>query len=449
MTDAEWGPRRRPLPGDREADVAIVGGGYTGLWTALHLLRSDPTLRVVVLEASEVGFGASGRNGGWCSALIPMGLGGITARHGRDAAVRMQRAMFRTVDAVGADAAHEGIDCHFAKGGYLHLARAAPHLERLRQELEEWRAFGFGDQDARWLERDETAERVGATHVSGAVFTPHCAAIHPARLARGLGVAVERRGGVIHEDTRVTEIVPGRVVTPLGTVRADVVVRATEAFTPGLRGHRRVVAPVYSLMVATEPLPPDVLAAVGLANRETFNDARWTIIYGQRTADGRLAFGGRGAPYHYASRVRPKFDRDAQVHRAVAATLVEMFPALAGVAITHEWGGAVAAARDWWSSVGFDRSTGLAWGGGYVGDGVSATHLAGRTLAALITVDDPDGLHDLPWVDHRSRRWEPEPLRWLGISTMVRLTEAADRKEGRTGRPDRWRGALLERLTGG
>jgi glycine/D-amino acid oxidase-like deaminating enzyme len=449
IEDDEWGPSRPALPGDADADVAVVGGGYTGLWTALSLLTIDPHLRVIVVDAHEVGFGASGRNGGWCSALLPMGLGAVRASHGTDAAVRLQRAMFATVDEVGRVAATEGIDCHFAKGGYVHLARSPVQAERLRHELRDWREFGFGDDDQRWLTASEAGARVGASHVEGGVYTPHCAAIHPARLVRGLARAVERRGGVIHEHTEASEIRQGLVVTTSGRVRAEVVVRATEAFTPSLRGHRRTLAPIYSLMVATEPLPATVFDEIGLAERETFNDARRMIVYGQRTADDRIAFGGRGAPYHFASAVRPRFDHDETIHRRLAASLVEMFPALAGAAITHRWGGAVAAPRDWWCSVGLDRATGLAWAGGYVGDGVATTNLAGRTLAALITGVDPDGLASLPWVGHHSRRWEPEPLRWLGISSIVRLPEAVDRYEARTGRAERWRSAILDRLTGG
>jgi glycine/D-amino acid oxidase-like deaminating enzyme len=438
---------RVPLPGSTEADVVIVGAGYTGLWTAYYLAEADPSLRIVVIEAERVGFGASGRNGGWCSALLPMGLGGVTAVHGRDAAIRLQRAMFDTVDEVGRVAAAEGIECHFAKGGYLQLARSDAQMQRIRDDLDELRSFGFGEDDHVWLSADEARQRLNATSVEGAAFTPHCAAIHPARLARGLAHAVERRGVTVHEQTRATEILPGRVITDRGTVSARFVVRATEAFTPGLKGHRRDVAPIYSLMVATEPLPESFFDEIGLRHRETFNDGRRMIVYGQRTADNRLAFGGRGAPYHFGSRVRPEFDTNDAVHDGLGETLRDLFPSLGTAAITHRWGGAVAAPRDWWCSVGLDRSTGIAWAGGYVGDGVSTTNLSGRTLSDLITGAKSD-LTALAWVDHRSRRWEPEPLRWIGINSMVRLPVGADAYETRTGKPERWRSAIVGRLTG-
>ena len=352
---------RAPLPGDRETDVAIVGAGFTGLWTALYLRRLDPSLRVTLVEAEVAGFGASGRNGGWCSALLPMGLSSMAGSAGRDAAIAMQQAMFATVDEVGRAATEEGIDCHYAKGGYLHLATNPAHTGRLREELEEARRFGLGEDDLRWLDRAEAADRLRAAGVLGALYTPHCAAIHPARLARGLATAVERHGAVLHEATRATAIEPGRVRTDRGTLTADVVVRATEGYTPTLDGQRRTVVPLYSLMIATEPLPDATWDEIGLRHRETFNDARHLIIYGQRTADGRFAFGGRGAPYHFGSAVKPEFDHDRATHEAIARTLRTLFPAIDGAAVTHEWGGplGVAAGLDVLRGVGPGAGPGL------------------------------------------------------------------------------------------
>jgi glycine/D-amino acid oxidase-like deaminating enzyme len=439
--------RRPPLPGDLDVDVAIVGAGYTGLWTAYYLRRRDPTLRVVVLESELAGFGASGRNGGWCSALLPMGLDAMAATHGRDGATRMQRAMNATVDEVGAVAAREGIECHFAKGGTMRAARNPAHVDRLRAEITELHEHGFDETDVRWLDRDEAQRMIAVTNPHGAMFTPHCAAIHPARLVRGLARTVEALGAPVHEGTRVTRLEPRRVTTDHGVVRAEHVVRATEGFTPTLPGLRRQVIPIYSLMIATEPLPDSFWDSVGWAERQTFSDARRLIIYGQRTADGRIAFGGRGAPYHFGSAVRPEFDRDPRVHEALHRTLLDIFPQLGDAAVTHRWGGPVGVPRDWYCSVGLDRDTGLAWAGGYVGDGVATTNLAGRTLCDLITGEQTD-LTSLPWVDHRSRRWEPEPLRWLGINAMVRMPMGADRYESEHQRPERWRSAVLRRVTG-
>jgi glycine/D-amino acid oxidase-like deaminating enzyme len=423
-----------PLPGDTQADVAIVGAGFTGLWTAYYLARRDPSLRIVVCEREIAGFGASGRNGGWCSALFPASLAKLTRMASREAAVAMQRAMHATVDEVGAVAAAEGIDCHWAKGGTVMLARSPAQLDRAKSEVAEAREFGFGHEDLRLLGAAEARELAGATGVLGGTYTPHCAAIHPARLARGLLEVVRQAGVSVYERTPVLSIEPGQLVTASGTVRARHVVRATEGYTPGLPGYRRAVAPVYSLMIATEPLPPAVWQEIGLAGRPTFNDLRHLIIYGQRTADDRFAFGGRGAPYHLGSSVRPDYDQVPGVFAALRRTLAELFPALGEARVTHHWGGPIGIPRDWCASVGLDRSTGIGWAGGYVGDGVSTTNLSGRTLADLITGTDSE-LTRLPWVGHRSPDWEPEPLRWLGLNAGLQVMSLADRQEARTGRP--------------
>jgi len=436
-----------PLPGDLDVDVAIAGAGFTGLWTAYYLAGAQPDLRIAVCEKQIAGFGASGRNGGWCSALFPASLAKLTRMAGRDAAVAMHREMQRCVDEVGRVVAEEGIDCHWAKGGTVHLARSVTQLERARDEIAEAREFGFGEDDLRLLSAAEAREVAMATDVMGATYTPHCAAIHPARLARGLAEVVRRRGVAVHEATPVTEIAPGRLRTPLGTVRAQYVIRATEGYTPRLPGLERAIAPVYSLMIATEPLPEEAWDQIGLAGRPTFGDHRHMVIYGQRTADGRLAFGGRGAPYHLGSAIRPDFDRVPAVFGMLRHTLTDLFPVIADAKVTHTWGGPLGIARDWCASAGLDPATGLGWAGGYVGDGVSTTNLAGRTLADLILGTDSD-LTRLPWVNHRSRRWEPEPLRWLGVNTGRHIMSLADRREPRTGRQSR-AAQVFDRFMGG
>ena len=439
---------RPALTGDTDADVAVVGGGMTGLWTALHLKEAAPDCRIVVLEAEVCGFGASGRNGGWCSALFPASLPALEAIAGRDAAVAQWRAMVDTVTAVGADLDRLGIDAGFAHGGTVTVATSRAHVDRLRHEVDVHRHYGFGPEDLHWCEPSEVTEHVRTPVVHGGTFTPHCAAVDPARLVRGLARAAEAAGVVVNEQSRVREIGQGRVRCDGGTVRATTVLRCTEGWTPSLPGAEREVVPLYSLMVATEPLADDVWAQIGLDRRPTFSDGRHLLIYAQRTADGRLAFGGRGAPYHWGSTVRDAFDRDTRVHDQLVRTLHELFPATRDAAITHRWGGPLAVPRDWCASVRLDRATGLGSAGGYVGDGVATTHLAGRTLADLVLGHDSD-LVRLPWVDHVSRAWEPEPLRWLGINGGGVVAAAADRREARTGRPSTGWGRVLGLLTGG
>ena len=437
---------RASLCGPLDADVVIVGAGFTGLWTAYYLKKADPHLRVAVLEREIAGFGASGRNGGWCHTTFPGSREAAARRCGRQTVVDQQRALHATVYEIARVVGEEGIDADFVLGGQLDLALTPVQLLRLRAAVADERAWGFGEEDYRVLGVAEMRERIRVAGCLGAGFTPHGAAVDPARLARGLAEAVERLGVPIYERTPVTRIEPHLAATPLGDVRAEVVVRATEAFTPELPGCERLVVPIYSLMVATEPLPEAFWQEAGWAGREVFGDFRFLIFYAMHTADGRIAIGGRGAPYHYGSRLSEAFERDDGVRRHLRTLLGEHFPALRDVAVTHHWGGAIAAARDWYASVGLDRGSGLAWAGAYVGDGVATTNLAGRTLRDLILERESD-LVRLPWVGHRSRAWEPEPLRWLGVNAALRAMASADDAEVRGGRPSR-RATLVKRLIG-
>jgi glycine/D-amino acid oxidase-like deaminating enzyme len=434
---------RDPL--DRaQADVVIVGGGYTGLWTAYYLATLDPALDIVVIEREKVGFGASGRNGGWCVGELAAGLDALTAASDRERALRLARAMFDAVDEVGRVCDGEGIECGYAKGGTVRVARNRAQLARQHEEVAHHLAAGLTEDDVRLLDREEATARLAASDVVGGLLFAQSAALHPAQLVHGLAAAVERRGVTIAERTTVTAIEPGRVTTDHGTIRASTVVRATEGYTASLRGEARTLAPLYSLMVATEPLPEATWDRVGLAQRETFADDRHLVIYGQRTADGRIAFGGRGAPYGFASRVDAAIETSSRRHELIEATLRELLPGLGDVRITHRWGGVLGVPRDWFPSVAHDPATGLAHAGGYVGEGVAAANLAGRTLADLIVGVDSERT-DLPWVGHRSRRWEPEPLRWLGINGALRVMSSADGAEERSGVPSR-RARLLWRV---
>ena len=430
---------RPALDGDQNVDVAIVGAGYTGLWTAYHLLRLDPSLRVLVLERDVAGYGASGRNGGWALGEYSISPMDWAARSTPEAAVRQMRGLYASIDDIGRVAEAEGIDCHYAAGGWIDMARSAPQVDRITEELRARHALGLTEDDVRWVDADEARSICNATEVRGGWFNRHVAAIHPARLVRGLAETVERLGGTIFEQTAVSAIYPAgrgsaaRLETDRGTVMADVVVRATEGYSRDLTGHRRTVVPLYSMMVATEPLSDVVWDEIGLAGRSTFGDARNLIIYGQRTADGRIAIGGRGAPYVFGSGVTSTTGVHHPIHDAIEASLKQLFPVLNGVAITHRWGGVMGVTRDWTPSVGFDRDTGIAWGCGYVGDGVATAKLAGHTIAELVTGTESERT-DLPWIGHVARRWEPEPLRWLGINAGLWMAAGADRAEARTGR---------------
>jgi glycine/D-amino acid oxidase-like deaminating enzyme len=435
---------RPALDGDQQVDVAIVGAGYTGLWTAYYLKLHDPGIRIAILESEIAGFGASGRNGGWCLGLLAGMENHLANPARREGGIRLQRAMFAAVDEVATVCEKEAIDCHYQKGGTVTFASVSAHLDALRSDLESWRELGFGEEDFRWLDPDESAARVNARSNLGGILLTHCAAIHPTRLARGLAERVEKMGVAIYERSPVESIDSGSVLARGGRVRADVVVRAAEGYTRSIRGHKRALLPLHSMMIATEPLPESTWSEIGLAKRETFSDPRRMVIYGQRTADDRIAFGCRGA-YYFGSDTHDRFPANEPAFEEVHRTLESLFPVLAGHPISHRWGGPLGAPRDWIPSVGLDRDRRLAWAGGYVGEGVAATNLGARCLADLILGRDSD-LVTLPWVGHRSRRWEPEPIRWLGVSTVKRMGESLDAEELRERPPSAWKNAIFHRL---
>ncbi|WP_406393347.1 FAD-binding oxidoreductase [Streptomyces sp. NBC_00882] len=421
---------REPLGGDASADVVIVGGGYTGLWTAYYLKKAVPFLRITVLEQKFCGYGASGRNGGWLYNGIA-GRDRYAKLHGHEAAVRLQKAMNDTVDEAVRAVGEEGFDAGLHKGGVLEVARTPAQLARLRAFHEH--ELAYGEKDRELYGARETAERIRVADAVGSSWTPHGARVHPVRLVKGLAAAVEALGVTLHEQTPVTEIRPKHAVTPYGTVRAPYVLRCTEGFTAALKGQKRTWLPMNSSMIATEPLTDAQWAAIGWEGRQTLGDMAHAYMYAQRTADGRIALGGRGVPYRFGSRTDNDGRTQAATVEALREILVGFFPMLAGTRIAHAWSGVLGVPRDWCASVTLDRSTGIGWAGGYVGSGVATANLAARTLRDLVQQDSGQGgrteLTELPWVGHQVRRWEPEPLRWLGVQGMYATYRTADRRE--------------------
>jgi glycine/D-amino acid oxidase-like deaminating enzyme len=424
---------RAALEGECSADVVIVGGGYTGLWTAYYLKHHSPDLNIVVIEAEIAGFGASGRNGGWCSAYLS-GLGSCMDDPAtRTQAIELQRLMFDTVDEVGRVAAREDIDCHFSKSGHVAAAVNPSQLERDKEHVAWMKQFGFGEQDIRWLNPEELHQQVRIDGAQGGFFMSHCAAIHPARLARGLAEVLEKKGVTLFERSPVTHVNGGHVHTAAGQVRAETVLLATEGYTGSLSGIKRKLIPVHSTMIATEPLTETEIEATGLNHRCTWNNGKHLVTYGQLTADGRIAFGSRGN-YRYGARVQREFKGSDPVFQVVRQELAKLFPVLENKPITHAWGGPMGVSRTLRPAVCFDQTTRFGWAGGFFGDGVGATNLAGRTLADLVLNRDSRRSRTL-WVNppvekYLARRlWEPEPIRWLGVRARYGLMQWADRAE--------------------
>lgn len=435
---------RPPLDGDIAADVCIIGAGYTGLWTALSLADLAPDLRIVIVEARFAGYGASGRNGGWLTGGFAWNHARYAATGGAGGVRAMVRAMEGTVDAVVGFAGAEGIDADIRRTDELTVATTPAQVARMTAEVAHRR--GWGETRVTVIGAAEARRRIDIPGLRGAMVVAGVARVQPAKLARGLAAAAERRGVRIAEGTLARAIRPGRVETDRGTVSARVVLRATEGFTANLPGHHRDWLPLNSAQIATPPLPPGAWAKIGWEGHEIVGDFANDYCYCQRTREGRITVGARGVPYRFGSRTDDEGHPDAETIRRLTAILHRHFPAAADLGAAHAWCGVLGVPRDWCAAVGFDPATGMGYAGGYVGDGVSTSNLAGRTLADLVLGRDT-ALARLPWVNRKVRRWEPEPLRWLGVHGMYALLNAADRAERGGGPPSRL-AALGNWLTG-
>ena len=448
MRSIGYPERRAPLPGDLEVDVAVIGAGLTGLWSAYYLKRARPELDIAIVEREFAGFGASGRNGGWMSAEPAGQFRRYAATGGVDAARALQHEMFGAVRESVEVARAEGFAEDLAHDGLIHVATNAAQLGRARHHVHEMREQGWGADDVFELGPAELGDRVRVEGARGGYWTPHCARVHPAKYTRGLSRVVERMGVRIFEDTTALSVAPHRVVTDRGTVRAGHIVQALEGYTLSLAGNPRRLLPMNSSMVVTERLDESLLDAVGWRGAELVGDMAHSFSYMHRTQDGRIAIGGRGVPYNF----RSGFDRDGrtadQAVRQLGARLVELFPALRGTRLEHSWSGVLGVPRDWCAAVTHDPVSGVLTAGGYVGHGLSGTNLAARTVRDLVLGEDTE-LTRLPWVGRRARNWEIEPVRWVGATALYAAYRFADRREYRSDRPDTHPVARLASLVSG
>ncbi|WP_404289621.1 NAD(P)/FAD-dependent oxidoreductase [Glutamicibacter arilaitensis] len=421
---------RESLRGSHAFDVAIVGAGFTGLWTAYYLKKAAPGLRIAILEQRHIGYGASGRNGGWLTNTITGGREQYVESHGRRAVDDFQLAMNQTIDEVMRVCAVEKIDADILQGGEFEVAYNPAQEARLRAFVaaeKNWKHAGV-----QLLESAEAARKIKIAGTLAAAWHPHAARIQPAKLVSGLAQAVESMGVEIFENTKVNEIRSHQLDFEGGTVAADFIIRATEGFTAGLKGHKRLWLPMNSSMIATEPLDAAFWDEVNWKQGEVLGDFAHVYMYAQRTADDRIAIGGRGVPYRFGSRT----DLDGNTPEATVAGLRKilhgLFPQTKQAAIDHAWSGVLGVPRDWAATVGMDPRTGIGWAGGYVGTGVATTNLAGRTLRDLV-LGQETALTNLPWVNHKARQWEPEPLRWMATKGLYAAYGLADRGEAKGG----------------
>lgn len=438
---------RPPLPGDTEADICIVGAGYTGLWTAYYLKKADPALRIVIVEKEFAGYGASGRNGGWLSGSFSWSREKYEQASSRRGVVDMQAAMMGTVDEVISVAEAEGIDADIRRTDELLVATNEAQEQRAKAMYAHARSWDLTDERVAYIDAAETCRRIAVHNARGAFVLKKVARVQPAKLVQGLAGAVSRLGVPIYEQTTVLSIEKGRVTTNRGVVRAEKIVRATEGFTAGIAGHERLWLPLNSAIVVTEPLPEALWAEIGWDGYEVLGDAAHAYCYAQRTREGRIAMGGRGVPYRFGSQTDTRGVTQQATIDKLHKILVTLFPQTRGVKLDHAWCCTLGVPRDWCTTVGLDPATGIGWAGGYVGLGVSTSNLSGRTLRDLILGRDTE-LTRLPWVNRTVRKWEPEPLRWLGVHSMYQLYRIADEREARgLGRTSRL-AAFAERLTG-
>lgn len=422
---------RPALQRDRQVDVAILGGGFSGLWTAYHLLVQQPDLDIAIVEQEVVGFGASGRNGGWASPRFPVDPHVMVRRFGTAVARETLMAIDRAVHTIGDICAIEGIDAHYRQTGLLSIARSAGQVAALQSTLDTFRLLGL-DTGMALLSAQATHERVHATHIHAGLYAPSGAAVHPARLVRGLARAVERRGATIYEKTQATDIQRGEkacIVTTRGRLYArKTVVAAGEAYLTTMPQFHRSLLPMSSMIVLSEPLTQAQWDEVGWARGESLSSVVHTKNYLTRTLDGRILYGSRGAPYAFGSQLAEQSLQDEQTFAAMRAAVREWWPVLNQVGFSHAWGGYLGVPRDWMPSVGFDPASRFARLGGYTGRGVSTSILCGKLLAGLI-LGRSTGLEHLPFHRAGAPDWEVEPFRWMGVRYVQNAFARIDRAD--------------------
>lgn len=432
LTPLHSDPQRSAVQGTVDADICIVGAGYTGLWSAYHLSLARPDVSIAIVEQHTVGYGASGRNAGWLSSLVP-GNRRVFARSSSQAeGIRIQRRMLESVDEVlEIIAQHDISGAHALRSGNLVVARNQAALTRLRSRLEADRAWGYRADEGWELSSAEVAERIQVSGAVGGLFYPAVGRIDPAGLVLGLASLLEQRGVRIYEHSAAIQILPGRVHLDAGVIRAATVLRCTEGYSAGLAADPRRIIPINSSIIVTDPLPQRVWDQVGWRDEELFSDAAHVFSYAQRTHDGRILIGGRGNPYRFGSGTGGNGEVDAATLRSLTSRLHAMLPATRSVPIAHTWSGVLGVTRDWCASVVFDRDSGVGHAQGYAGHGVTSAYLAAKSLAECVT-GASTGDATLAWVGRQARNWEPEPIRWLGVHGMYRMFSIADWHEERT-----------------
>ncbi len=400
-----------PLTEPIQADVTVIGGGFTGLSTAYHVKKAQPGLRVVLLESHVIGYGASGRNAGFAMTLFGLTLSLTKSFFGQKNALQAHRYMERAVDFVGELVAEHQLDCDYERPGFLRVATTAGYAKRIQHEIE--LAHRLGIEGITWIDKDTLAEQVRSPLYLGAWWEPRCALVNPAKLAREMKRLCLQVGVEIYERTPAVEIARGQaitVATPQGQVKTERLVLATNAWSHLIPLIRRKQVPAWTYIVLTEPLREEHFEAIGWRNRQGIEDARNLVHYYRLTKDNRLVMGGGDVEIAYGS----DMDRDEheRIWRDLAAHIALIFPPLRDLRITHRWGGPVSVPVEMVPAIGTLGDERVIWSLGCMGHGVSLTHLNGLTIAQMLRGERTE-LTEAFFINRRTIPWPPEPLRWV------------------------------------
>jgi len=412
------------LKGDIAVDVAVIGGGFTGIATACELRRADAALKVAVLEARTIGYGASGRNGSFGMTVVGLGFGTTAMIRGKQFLKEAHAFMERAVDTLDDLILREKLDCDRIRPGFLRVATAPAYVARLHHEVELMKSLGFSGID--WIDAEAVRARVNSPRYIGAMWEPRLLLINPAKLVREEKRLALKLGVSVYENTPVTEITSQpifRLKTPEGTVSAQKLVFATNAYSHLFPQLLRKQIPAFTYMIATEPLTPAQLEPIGWKGFEGVEDARNLIHYYRRTPDNRLVMGG--GPVGLTYRNSLDADSNEAVWRHLEEHIGFLFPSLRGVRITHRWGGPFSVTLNLTPALGYLRDERAVYSVGCIGHGVSLTHLNAQVLRDLLLGRKSD-LLDCPFVNRRVIPWPPEPLRIMAAAGLRAYLQAED-----------------------